>query len=248
MRVLITGANGLVARALLRRIPAAVGLTHAQLDITDRDAVFAAARGCLVINCAVLGVEESERDPARAEAVNVRGAALLAEAAEAMVHFSSNYVLDPVNVYARTKLEGERAVAARCERATIIRTSWVYGIEKESFFSTAHRRLRRGERVQATSDVFACTTWVEHLAARVEEILRRDDRGLINVANDGVCSHQLFAREAARIVGADQSLIDVVHESDLHRTPRPRSTPIVADPPLPHWRDALAEFIESAHA
>jgi dTDP-4-dehydrorhamnose reductase len=242
--ILITGANGLVARALLRRIPA-VGLTHAQLEITDRDAVFSVARGCLVINCAVIGVEESERDPALAEAVNVRGPALLAEAAERLIHFSSNYVLDPVNVYARTKLEGERAIAGR---ATIVRTSWVFGAEKESFFSTAHRSLRRGERVQATSDTFACTTWVEHLAARVEEIIGRGDRGLINVANDGVCSHELFAREAARIVGADPALIDVVSEADLRRTPRPRSTAIVTDPPLPHWRDALAAYIESADA
>ncbi len=181
-------------------------------------------------------MEESERDPALAEAVNIRGPALLAEAADRLIHFSSNYVLDPVNVYARTKLAGERG-------ATIIRTSWVYGADKESFFSTVHLRLRRGERVQATTDIFACTTWVEHLAARVEEIVARGDRGIINVANEGLCSHELFAREAARIVGADPALIDIVSEADLRRTPRPRSTPIVTDPPLPHWRDALAAYI-----
>src|SRR5207244_6334036 len=120
MRALTTGGGGLVATALARRIPAAVTLTHAQLDITNRPAVFAAVRELrpdLIINCAVVGVDACEADPTLAEAINVDGPALLADAAAALVHFSSNYVLDPVNVYGRTKLRGEAAVAERCPRA-----------------------------------------------------------------------------------------------------------------------------------
>jgi dTDP-4-dehydrorhamnose reductase len=240
-RIVITGAGGLIGRAMARRFPDALALTHAELDITDAAAV-RALRADLIINCAVVGVQESERDPALAEAVNVRGPALLAEACERLIHFSTNYVLDPVSVYARTKLEGER----RCPSATIIRTSWVFGEGGENFLSTVHRRLMRGERVRATGNMFACVTYVEHLAKRVAEICRtgsptRPGGRVHNVANDGVCSPAELAREAARLVGADPSLVEVVTD------PRPASA-IVTDPPLPHWRDALAEYIHSAHA
>ena len=217
---------------MARRCPDALALTHAQLDITDAAAI-AALKADLIINCAVVGVEASELDPARAEAVNARGPALLAKVAGRLVHFSTNYVLAPTSVYARTKLDGERAVEGR---ATIIRTSWVFGERKNNFFSTVHRRLMRGERVRAAADVFGCVTWVEHLAARAAEI---KERGTFNIANDGVCSPEEFAREAARIVGADPSLVEPVSH------PRVVS-PIVTDPPLPHWRLALAEYIESA--
>ena len=211
---------------MARRFPDALALSHAQLDIADAAAV-RALKADVIFNCAVVGVEASERDPARAEAVNVRGPALLAEVCEQLVHFSTNYV---DGVYGRTKREGERCAT------TVIRTSWVFGPGKNNFFSTVHRRLMRGERVRAAADVFGCVTWVEHLAARAAQIA---ERGTFNIANDGVCSPEEFAREAARIVGADPSLVEPVSD------PRVVS-PIVTDPPLPHWRLALAEYLESA--
>src|SRR6185369_16468732 len=187
MRVLITGAGGLVASALAPMFENVVALRHAALDITDADAVARAVDTVdpdLVINCAVIGVDQCEKDPGLAERVNVLGPANLAHAAQrigaAMVHFSSNYVFDghrpkdqlytvrdvanPINVYGKTKLAGERAVANACERAFVIRTSWVYGPGKESFLSTAAAKLQRGERVQAISDTFANTTYVGDLA------------------------------------------------------------------------------------
>ena len=249
MRALITGGGGLVATALARRIPAAVTLTHAQLDITNRPAIFAAVRELrpdLIINCAVVGVDACEADPRLAEAINVDGPALLAEAAGALVHFSSNYVLDPVNVYGRTKLRGEAAVAERCPRALIIRTSWVFGPGKESFVGSVHRRLLRGEKVLAAADVFASTTYVEHLTGRLMELLHEQRYGIVNVANAGVCSYLMIAREAARIAAADRSLIVPVREDDLGRAPRPRYTPLVTEPPLPDWRAALVQYIQSA--
>jgi len=96
-----------------------------------------------------------------------------------------------------------------------------------------HRRLMRGERVRATTDAVGSVTYVEHLAARAAEI---GDGGIFGVANDGLCSPYEFALEAARLVGADPSLIEPVSNPRL-------APPLVADPPLPHWRDALAEYI-----
>ncbi|HEV3486299.1 MAG TPA: sugar nucleotide-binding protein, partial [Vicinamibacterales bacterium] len=135
MRVLITGAAGLVASSLAAAYgdDEVVALRHRDLDITDARAVEETVRRAgpdVVFNCAVIGVDDCEADPPLAERVNVAGPAHLARAAEScgatIVHFSTNYVFDgrrtdgipyapddepnPINVYGETKLRGERAV------------------------------------------------------------------------------------------------------------------------------------------
>lgn len=255
MRIAITGALGLVGGALAKRYPGAKALTHRDLDITDRDAVARVIPEFdLVFNCAVIGVDDCERDPALARAINVDGPANLAEHARKIVHFSTNYVFAgdeekfydvddearPVNVYAATKLEGERAVAARNERALIVRTSWVYGRGKANFLSTVGAKLAAGERVRAIGDVFASCTFVNDLVEAVACLL--DEAGVRQVVNEGVVSYEEFAREAARLVGADQTLIEVASERDVMRSSRPRYTPLTNSLPMRDWRGALHAY------
>src|SRR5205085_5371644 len=122
-----------------------------------------------------------------------------------------------------------------------------FGEGKDNFFSTMHRRLRRGERVRAARDVVSTVTWVEDLAERAAQICgtgsptRRVGRvenppHIHEVANGGLCSPFEFALEAARLVGADPSLVEAVSDPRL-------APPLAADPPLRHWRDALAAYI-----
>lgn len=278
-RVLITGASGLVgsslADAYCRTGAEVMALRHAELDITDADVAgetIERLRPDLVFNGAVIGVDVCEADPLLAESVNVSGPEQLAAAAErigaTIVHFSSNYVFDgeratnpytidddarPINVYGATKLRGERAVAAAATRAFIIRTSWVFGPGKESFLSGVAARLPRGERVQAITDTFASTTFVGDLVARVIAIVERGRSGTYHVVNDGVCSHETFAREAARLVGLSEAtpLIELATEASLGRLARrPRWTPMrcllserLGLPPMRRWEDALADYV-----
>ncbi|HEY6844031.1 MAG TPA: NAD(P)-dependent oxidoreductase [Thermoanaerobaculia bacterium] len=257
MRVVVTGASGLVGSAAVRKF-GAVGLTHRDLDITDRAAVERQIRGAdLVINCAVVGVDACEDDPALARAVNVDGPANLARAAKSIVHFSSNYVFEgneeklysiddaarPVNEYGRTKLAGEREVMRNNPLAFVVRSSWIFGPGKSSFISTVHRKLRGGRRVRAVADVWASATYVEDLIQAVARIVERRAFGLHQIVNAGVCSNATFARQAARIAGADESLIETVSTRDAHRAPRPRYTPMRATQPLRDWREALADYI-----
>ncbi|HYS53232.1 MAG TPA: SDR family oxidoreductase [Thermoanaerobaculia bacterium] len=281
---MVTGAAGLVGRALTRRFALArvpspreagrgwpegpgegrevIALTHSDLDITDRDAVrrrIAELRPDLVINCAVVGVDACEDDPKLAHAVNVAGPRNLAEVAPAMVHFSSNYVFDgreqklyaiddaanPINEYGRTKLEGERAVAAACRNACIVRSSWIFGPGKESFISTVHQQLRQGRSVRAVSDVWASTTYVDDLVLRLVEMVEQREYGLHHVVNAGVCSNATFALEAARLVSASGELVQSVSTREAHRVPRPRYTPLRGMPPLRDWREALAAYIQA---
>jgi dTDP-4-dehydrorhamnose reductase len=231
-----------------------MALNHGDLDITDREAVFtrfAMAKPSLVINCAVIQVDECERDPKKAHAVNVDGPRNLAEAAaESMielVHFSTNYAFsgrelgrmpytikdapDPVNTYGKTKVAGEAAVRKACAASYIIRTSWVYGRGKNSFLSSVHEDLGQNRAVRAISDVWANTTFVKDLVERVVEILIRRRYGTYHVVNAGVCSYYDFAVEAGRLVGLSKHelgrLIEVVREEEMERVAeRPRYTPM----------------------
>jgi dTDP-4-dehydrorhamnose reductase len=256
MKVVITGAGGLVggslARLFARRGDETLALSRADLDVTDAAAVgrfIGSERPRLVVNCAVLGVDVCEQDAWAARAVNVEAPRALATAAAAagarFLHFSTNYVFDgerdepyteddetrPPNVYGRTKAEGERAALAADPRCLVVRTSWVFGAGKSSFLSTAHRELRAGRRVRAIRDTWASVTYVEDLARRVEELLARRARGVFHVVNAGVCNYVEFAREAARLVGLSEDeaapLIESVTEAEMRRAaPRPRHTPM----------------------
>ncbi|HSQ14349.1 MAG TPA: dTDP-4-dehydrorhamnose reductase [Candidatus Deferrimicrobium sp.] len=257
MKMLITGAAGLVGSHLARRLARehdVRALMHGDLDITDR----AAVRRCLlhekpalVFNCAVLQVDESEQQPAKAEAVNVDGPRCLAEAANdvgaEIVHFSTQYAFDgepvgrlpytlhdeprPVNNYGRTKVAGEAAVLAACARSFIVRTSWVYGSGKKSFLCTVHNDLKAGKRVRAIDDIWSSTTYVADLIERVMVIRSTGKYGTYHAVNDGICSYYEFALEAGRVLGLTRGqidlLIEITHERDMKRVAaRPRYTPL----------------------
>lgn len=257
MRILISGVAGLVGSHLARRMAReheVLALTHGDLDITDGAAVrrcVADAKPALIINCAVLQVDESEQEPARAQAVNVDGPGFLAGAASEigaeMVHFSTQYAFDgepvrrlpytiedaprPVNNYGRTKVAGEAAVRAACARSFIVRTSWVYGSGKNSFLCTVANDLKAGRTVRAIDDIWSSTTFVDDLIERMMAIRAIGRYGTYHVVNEGVCTYYEFALEAGRLLGLAHdridSLIEITHERDMKRVAaRPRYTPL----------------------
>jgi dTDP-4-dehydrorhamnose reductase len=257
MKVLITGAGGLIASHFARRLSRdreVLPLRRADLDATDSEAVHRRVSEFgpdLIINGAVVQVDEAEQNPVRAHAVNVEGPRLLAQAAREigaeLIHFSTQYAFHgepvgrppytiddetyPVNNYGRTKLAGEAAVRLACSRSYIIRTSWVYGSGKDSFLCTVHDDLRNGKRVRVIDDIWSSTTYVEDLMDRCLEIVERGRYGTYHVVNEGICSYYEFAVEAGILAGLarDQihSLLEITHERDMKRAaPRPRYTPL----------------------
>ena len=257
MKILVTGVAGLVGSHMSRALAAGhdvLALKRGDLDIRDRDAVnrcVSAVKPSLIVNCAVIQVDESEQNPPKAQAVNVEGPRFLAEAASQVgaeiIHFSTQYAFDgepvgrppytiddeprPVNVYGRTKVASEAAVRGACARSYIIRTSWVYGSGKNSFLCTVHNDLHSGKRVRAIVDIWSSTTYVEDLIERMMQILATRRYGTYHIVNEGLCSYYEFALEAGRLVKLNREqldrLIERVHEGDMKRiAPRPRYTPM----------------------
>ena len=280
MNILITGAAGSVGASsalYFSEKHTVLALNHADLDITNPRAVrqiVLTKKPHVIINCAVLGVDACEDDPSLARQTNVEGPRNLAVAAAQvnaeMLHFSSNYVFDgrhvdraytiadaprPVNEYGRTKLAGERVVAAVSARSYVVRTSWVFGGQNDNFLSTAPRKLISGQRFSAITDVKASTTFVVDLVRRVGEILTHKRYGTYHVTNGGACSYFEFASEAARILGLPDTgtanLIEPVSEDAMNRkAKRPRYSPmrcLVSEElgltPMRDWRQALLDYI-----
>jgi dTDP-4-dehydrorhamnose reductase len=170
MRIAVTGLTGQVSRALQelaasRQDIELVALGRPEMDLTDRvsvTAAIAAARPNAIINAAAYtAVDKAEDDEAAAQAVNADGAAYVAEAANKIgipvIQLSTDYVFDggadrryvetdypaPLNAYGRTKLAGERAVAAANPRHAVVRTSWVHSPFGRNFVLTMLQLARK---------------------------------------------------------------------------------------------------------
>ena len=190
MKVLVTGAGGQLATALVKLAPAGAevaALSEAELDITRREAVLARvgeAKPALIINAAAYtAVDKAESDAARAAAVNADGAGNLAAAARGcgarLFHVSTDFVFDgnqsrpyrpedapnPLGVYGRTKLAGEEAVRqAFGADAFILRTAWVYAAGGHNFVRTMLKLMSERGEVRVVADQVGTPTWANSLA------------------------------------------------------------------------------------
>ncbi|MDF3293387.1 dTDP-4-dehydrorhamnose reductase [Streptomyces silvisoli] len=202
IRWLVTGAGGMLGRDLCSVLAHSgenvTALTRADLDITDRDAVFKAVRGHdVVVNCAAwTDVDGAEAAEAAATAVNGTGvrhlATACAGAGSRLLHVSTDYVLPgdatepyaesaptgPVNAYGRSKLAGERAVAELLpEHGYTVRTAWLYGEHGPNFVATMLRLAAQRDTVEVVNDQYGQPTWSYALARRLAALGRSAHAG-----------------------------------------------------------------------
>jgi dTDP-4-dehydrorhamnose reductase len=250
VRVVITGAGGMVGRATVAHCLSAgdhvTALTHGELDISDRDAAIASIQpGAVdsVINCAAwTDVDGCETDRERNYAVNARGVENLAVACRLaganLVTISTDYVFDgskegfytqqdvpdPQSEYGKAKLEGERLAMAALDRATVVRAGWIFGDGGTNFLSKLPDILRRGEPVSAIGDAFGTPTFAPDLARRLRELAMLDEPNIYHVANEGEgTSYAGFARRVAQSIGV--GCIIEISASELQRpAPRPANS------------------------
>ena len=177
MRIAVTGATGQVATSLQERAGPkleVVALARPAFDLASRAAVLAgveAARPDVIVNAAAYtAVDKAETEEAEAFRVNAEGAAHVAEAAERLgvplLHLSTDYVFDgaldrpyreddptgPTGAYGRSKLAGEKAVAAACGNSVILRTAWVYSPFGANFVRTMLRLNETRDEVGVVAD------------------------------------------------------------------------------------------------
>jgi dTDP-4-dehydrorhamnose reductase len=252
MKVLITGANGMVARAAIahcRSIGDIVSShTRAELDISSREHVFAtlaAERPNAILNCAAYtNVDGAETDEHAAYAANAAGPENLAIAAAEngakLITISTDYVFDgtkdgfyteedtpnPQSAYARSKYEGElRAVAANPE-TIVVRSGWIYGDGGTNFLSVLPEIIGRGEPFKAIDDSYGTPTFAGDLAVFLRESAEAEASGVFHATNSGPgCSYFDFARMTVELLNADAEMIQRVSDAELKRSAsRPRNS------------------------
>ena len=277
MRIAMTGAGGGLGRALLRRLEGADvrGFTHAELAVEDPaavDAAIAAARPEAVLHLgAMTSVDACELDPDRAFLVNALGTRNVADATRRagalLVLLSTDYVFDgakgepyhefdeprPPSVYGASKLQAEREVRALVPDHLIVRTSWVFGAG-DDFVTRSLRRLADGEEVGGIVDQVGTPTYVEHLAARLLEVVRLPARGVVHLAGpEPTTWHEVLTR--AREIGGLRGAVVEQKMGDLDRpAPRPANSALTSlvlpgywVAPLPPLDEAIREVVSRAH-
>ena len=252
MKAMITGAAGLVGRAVAKDWARAgdqiVGFDHAALDITDEQKVNATIDGErpeILINCAAwTDVDGCELNPERAQRMNARGPDLLARACRRigalLITISTDYVFDgekdgfytqrdqpnPQSAYAVSKFEGERLAQIAWARTIVVRSGYIFGNGGTNFLSSIIERAQRGERLRAINDSYGTPTYAPHLAGRLRQLAQLDLPGTYHVVNSGEgASFEVFARLALADAGLDTGLIEGVGMRTLTRpAPRPRNS------------------------
>lgn len=253
MRILVTGAGGLLGRALVRAADV-VALDRAALDIGDARAVQAAlarVRPDVVINAAAwTDVDGCEGDAARAFASN-DPAALAAACGARLLHVSTDQVFDgqarrpyrpddatgPVNVYGASKLSGERTVLAA--GGTVVRTSWLFGEGGRGFVPALLRAARAGERLRVVDDRHGCPTYAGDLAAELLALAAAPPGGVLHVCGDEPTTWHGFARA----ILPDAEIEPIRAAAWPAAAPRPAYTVLAPSRPPRSWRAALRQFL-----
>jgi dTDP-4-dehydrorhamnose reductase len=210
MKVWVTGAKGLLGTSLLpaleRQGISSVGSTRDEVDLFDPLSLvrFHRQKGPFthLFNLAAFtGVDLAEKRPDEAHLVNALLPGLLGQFAKEEgikpLHISTDYVFDgtfsrpylesdgasPLNVYGKTKREGEERLLNACPDACIVRTSWLFGPNGKSFVSTMVQLLGQGKSLRVVSDQRGRPTYTPDLALILAEALHWS--GIYHVANSG---------------------------------------------------------------
>jgi dTDP-4-dehydrorhamnose reductase len=249
LKVLITGANGMVAQATIEHChqigDEVFAYDRKTLDISNAQAVqdfFLRDKPDAVINCAAwTDVDGCETNTPKAYSANAIGPEILAMNTRhinaAFVTISTDYVFDgekdgfytqhdtpnPQSVYAKAKYDGERWVQAAYSRSIIARSGWIFGANGRNFLSKVPELLKNGSSVKAIADSFGTPTYSRDLAKRLRELAELDLPGIYHVTNSG--DGTSYAGFVRALLQADESQIEEVSFNDLQRpAPRPRNS------------------------
>jgi dTDP-4-dehydrorhamnose reductase len=254
MKIAVIGANGQlgtdVTAAFTANRDSVHGLTHSEIEISNPDSVSAVIEGIrpdVIVNTAAMHqVDDCERDPGKAFAVNALGAKNLATAARkvgaVLMHVSTDYVFDgakgqpyveddnplPLNAYGITKLAAEHFVRATADRYFVIRSSGLYGTSlcrAKGGLNFVELMLKlakdRGE-VRVVDSEFVTPTSTVELAEQIVRLSQSDAYGLYHATAEGSCSWHEFAREIFQATHTPVRLIVAGPNEFPAKVPRPK--------------------------
>ena len=253
------------------------------LDITDETAVktmIATEKPDAIIHCAAwtaVDAAEEDENKDKVDRINHLGTRYIAEAAKEvdakLLYLSTDYVFDgqgttpwkpdckdyaPLNVYGRSKLDGERAVAGTMNKYFIVRIAWVFGLNGKNFIKTMIQVGKTHDTVRVVNDQIGTPTYTKDLARLLVDMIETEKYGYYHATNEEggkYISWYDFTKEIYRQYGLNVEVLPVTTEEyGLSKAARPFNSRLDKSKleesgfqPLPTWQDALSRYLAEAN-
>lgn len=282
MKVLVTGVNGQlgfdVVNELNKRGHESVGVDISEMDVTDAanvKRVMNNVKPDVVVHCAAwtaVDAAEDKENIDKVRAINYFGTKYIVEECKKLdcklIYISTDYVFDgqgtkpwepdckdynPLNVYGRTKLEGELAVAESLEKYFIVRIAWVFGLNGKNFIKTMLKVGKTHKTVRVVNDQIGTPTYTYDLARLLVDMVESEKYGYYHATNEGgYISWFDFTKEIFKLAGYDTEVIPVsTSEYGLSKAARPFNSRLDKSKlvqngfkPLPAWQNALERYLK----
>jgi dTDP-4-dehydrorhamnose reductase len=277
MKIFISGAEGALGQETTRLLSNEkfkfLATDIKQLDITDFKAtskVLLEYRPDVILHFAAVSAVDTcevEQDLAlRVNALSSMGLAIIAKKIGAkMLYTSTNFVFDgngeeayseyskpnPISVYGKTKLLGERYVMDICERYYIVRTSWLFGRNSKTYISKFLAAEKKPGSIDVICDQFASLTYIDHLAEAIVRVIKSDNYGIYHIVNRGVASWLDLVLRAKKIMRFKTNIRAIKMEELNLPARRPRYSPLASNNyefvfscQMKSWEEALSDFIK----
>lgn len=253
-------------------------VSYVSLDITDENAVNEVLTKIgpdAVIHCAAWTAVDLAEEPENADkvyAVNALGTRNIASACKKidakMIYISTDYVFSgegekpwepdskdyaPLNVYGKTKLQGEMAVCQLLEKYFIVRIAWVFGKNGKNFIKTMLNLSKKYDTLRVVADQIGTPTYTLDLSRLLVDMIESEKYGYYHATNEGgYISWCDFAREIFKEAGCDTKVIAVTTEEyGVSKAARPYNSRLDKSKliengfePLPTWQDALRRYLK----
>ncbi len=268
-KFLITGASGMLGQDLVPVLEdegfEIVETNRKNFDVTNFDQarkILETENPDFVIHCAAYtNVDGAEEEVEKARNINVKGTENISEICGknniTMIYISTDYVFDgekkspytpddkpnPLNIYGKTKLEGEKAVQKNCKKYYIVRTSWLYGHHGKNFVETMISLTDKPE-LKVVNDQTGCPTWTVELANGITNLIEEmPEFGIYHICGSGETSWYGFAKEIFKIIGKKVNLIPCTTNEFPRPAKRPKYSVMDNNGICRDWRLALKDYI-----
>ncbi|MBE5997084.1 MAG: dTDP-4-dehydrorhamnose reductase [Lachnospiraceae bacterium] len=249
-------------------------MPYVQMDITDASQVrdiLTRENPDIMVHCAAwTAVDKAEEMPEACRKVNAFGTKHIADVCGEMdipmMYFSTDYVFngngtrpwepddpyEPLDVYGKTKAEGEEAVLAAVKKFFILRIAWVFGTNGKNFIRTMLKLAENHDTLKVVCDQIGTPTYTYDLARLVVDMILTDRYGIYHVTNEGeYISWYDFAKAIFEEAGIDTvTVLPVTSEEYGAAAVRPYNSRMNREKlkengfePLPDWRDALKRYV-----
>ena len=278
---LITGANGLLGSEIAKNdfFKDSISLSHKDFDLTDiqmMEDVLRKYSPKYIINCAAYAnVTKAEVEYSKAYEVNALGVKNLANLAKKynifLVHFSTDYVFkgdapsnkeyletdepNPVNLYGKSKLEGEQFIQEILENYLILRISFLFGLNGKNFVSSVFNLIKTKDDLKIVSDQFGKSTYTDDLIIGLTKLLTLKQSGIFHFTNKGRHNRYEFAVEMLKIMkkydGLTTKINPIPADYFPDKTPRPTNSVLsiskyekITNETIPTWQNALIRYVK----